>query len=301
MSESSAQLILASGSRAGLVAAIRTGYYVIGRDRGCQIRPKSRSVSRKHCLLHWETPTDSEPRFRIFDLDSTSGTRVNGTRIPARTWVELIDGAELRCGKITFALAIAAAGNADSRCSLDDREAPTGETADAATAANASMLEGDAWQEIDIASFLQVAPTVTQKAGHDDIRANASNPAPQGTESGIFESDEDFSDDETAEDSDQSSSSINAAPQMTDSKNPNPEANQDFGNRHATEKNPDHEKNQGTQKSPSLNATDSRLVDRNQIKIFAALVMTIALFGLGGYQVMQFWQGPDVRIVDGID
>ncbi|WDQ15587.1 FHA domain-containing protein [Rhodopirellula sp. P2] len=304
MSESSALLILASGSRAGLVAAIRTGYYVIGRDRGCQIRPKSRSVSRKHCLLHWETPLNSEPRFRIFDLNSTSGTRVNGTRIPPRTWVELIDGAELRCGKIAFALAIDAGENADSRCSLDELAKPTGETADAAPAANVSMLEGDAWQEIDIASFLQVSTPITREAGHDDIRGNASNPAPQGSEWGIFESEDDFSDDTAAEESDQSSSSINAAPQMTAPEKPIPDANQDREKSQAAEKNSDAEKNLHTRKSPSQKAADStvsRLVDRNQVKIFAALAMTVAVLVLGGYQVLQFWQGPEAQIIDGID
>ena len=37
------------------------------------------------------------------------------------------------------------------------------------------------------------------------------------------------------------------------------------------------------------------------MKIYAAFAMTIAVFVFGGYQVMQFWQGPEVRIVDGID
>ena len=47
-----AQLVLASGSRSGLAAPLFEGYYLIGRHEECQIRPKSRSVSRRHCLLH---------------------------------------------------------------------------------------------------------------------------------------------------------------------------------------------------------------------------------------------------------
>lgn len=289
-----------------MVAAMRTGYYMVGRDRGCQIRPGHRSVSRKHCLLHWETPCNAEPRFRIFDLDSTTGTRVNGIRIPARTWVELIDGAELRCGKITFALSIQTNENTNNQCSLDGAAASTCKT-DADAATNVSMLEGDAWQEIDLASFLQPEPPVDSKTGQDDIRAKACNPDAWGSESENPESGDDISEDEAADDSDQSSSSINAVPKMADSRKSSSNAEHGLESRHEREEKPDAEKTLRTGKSPSLNATDSNVskladrVDWNQAKLYAVLAMTVAVFLLGGYQVLQFWQGPEAQIVDGID
>ena len=46
------KLILATGSHAGMEETLKPGYYMIGRHEQCQIRPKSRSVSRRHCLLH---------------------------------------------------------------------------------------------------------------------------------------------------------------------------------------------------------------------------------------------------------
>ncbi|MFG0266495.1 MAG: FHA domain-containing protein [Rhodopirellula sp. JB055] len=306
MPESSVQLILASGSRAGLVAEIRTGYYMIGRDRGCQIRPTHRSVSRKHCLLHWEAPVNSEPRFRIFDLNSTTGTRVNGIRIPTRTWVELIDGAELRCGKITFALSIQAGETADSQCSLNDTAELTC-VLDEDSPANNSMLEGDAWQEIDLGSILQPGPLLDPESGQDDIRAKASNRDARGSDSENPDSDDDISEDEAADDSDQSSSSINAAPKMADSRNSNAQAEDGLDSKDEPEKKLNAEKPTDTKKSPSLKPTDSTIskfvdrVDWNQVKIYAVLAMTVAVFVLGGYQVLQFWQGPEAQIVDGID
>ncbi|EMB17318.1 FHA domain-containing protein [Rhodopirellula europaea] len=305
VTDSSAQLILATGSRAGMVAEIRSGYYMIGRDRVCQIRPKSRSVSRKHCLLHWETPDDSEPRFRVFDLDSSAGTRVNGTRIPTRTWIELVDGAELRCGKIAFGLAIESAEEAarkqapaidpredtvvnergfDTASGFEDSDAagqPSQSNSPRAAVAESptvSLLQGEAWQEVDIASFLEAEDTVAREARYDDIRAKTSNPDSSQSDSEIFDQDEEFIDDDAAESPDQTPSDRGAATNKRGSGSP-PSA-----------------KVKGAAKTSVLNR-----VDWDKVKIYAAFAMTIAVFVFGGYQVMQFWQGPEVRIVDGID
>jgi hypothetical protein len=52
------------------------GEFLIGRGPECHIRPKSRSISRQHCLV-----TVNGPNVRVRDLGSTSGTVVNGRRI----------------------------------------------------------------------------------------------------------------------------------------------------------------------------------------------------------------------------
>lgn len=95
------QLVLGTGSNAGLTAPIHRGYYMIGRHPECQIRPKTRSVSRRHCLLHHD-----EGVFRVLDLGSTRGTQVNGEKIAPKRWFELADGDELRCGKTTFRVSV---------------------------------------------------------------------------------------------------------------------------------------------------------------------------------------------------
>lgn len=115
---SNAQLVLLTGSSAGLVAAIHPGYYLVGRSSHCQIRPKTRSVSRQHCLLYFGSG-DPEPiddpeineevevadaprRIHVMDLGSASGTRIDGKKVSVREWRQVPSGGELRCGKIAW-------------------------------------------------------------------------------------------------------------------------------------------------------------------------------------------------------
>lgn len=94
-------LIVGFGTHAGVSADIREGLYMIGRDRECQIRPKSHSVSERHCLVqhHGET-------VRVFDLESDEGTFVNDVQLEPKTWQVLNHGDRLRCGKYWFDVAI---------------------------------------------------------------------------------------------------------------------------------------------------------------------------------------------------
>ncbi len=144
MADRSYALVLASGSRAGIRAELQTGYYLIGRHGECQIRPKSRSVSRRHCLLH------VQPDYlAVLDLRSTSGTRLGAERLPPAVWVEVSPGDQLRCGKIAFDVVA---------------EAPV-------ASAEPPMLRGEAWQEIDIAGFLQAADDDDREVRYETIRA----------------------------------------------------------------------------------------------------------------------------------
>jgi pSer/pThr/pTyr-binding forkhead associated (FHA) protein len=83
---------------------------VVGRANDCDVRidetDRPREVSRHHCLLEIDPPT-----IRIYDLFSTNGTYVNGTRVnpgsqatdvEQSTGVELKDGDEIRLGKSTL-------------------------------------------------------------------------------------------------------------------------------------------------------------------------------------------------------
>jgi pSer/pThr/pTyr-binding forkhead associated (FHA) protein len=137
-----ARLILTAGSRAGLVARIHEGVYLIGRDKMCQIRPKSRSVSRRHCAVFNDSSS-----IRVLDLGSTAGTLVNGEKIPERKRVEVFDGDQIRCGKISFSVAISAS-----------EETPLGSAFQAsggsAMSDSQTMVTGEAMRESDIADLL---------------------------------------------------------------------------------------------------------------------------------------------------
>ncbi|TWT98313.1 FHA domain-containing protein [Stieleria varia] len=95
------ELTLNVGSPGGTIAPLQEGYYMIGRHRECQIRPKSKSVSRRHCLI-----LNNEDGLGILDLESTRGTQVNGKRLHPKTWHRLNHGDLVRCGKVTIEVSI---------------------------------------------------------------------------------------------------------------------------------------------------------------------------------------------------
>ena len=97
------RLILAGGLKAGTVAEIKQGYYLIGRHEECQIRPQSDSVSDRHCLLQHEGTS-----FRVFVLDDQSPTLVNHKQLPPKQWQLLNHGDLLQVGRVPFMVAITA-------------------------------------------------------------------------------------------------------------------------------------------------------------------------------------------------
>lgn len=92
-----ARLVLLTGSQAGIEAPLQQGYYMIGRHKECQIRPKSRSVSRRHCVLHFH-----DKELLAMDLASTSGSKRNADRFEPKKWIRLEDGDTLKLGKVQF-------------------------------------------------------------------------------------------------------------------------------------------------------------------------------------------------------
>ena len=95
------KLKVLGGSHDGKEIGIGTEKFLIGRSESCQLRPKSESVSRKHCILVLR-----ENRLLIQDLKSRNGTYVNDKRLPADKAKVLKGGDELRIGKLRFEVVI---------------------------------------------------------------------------------------------------------------------------------------------------------------------------------------------------
>ena len=91
------KLIVRSGSHEGKEIAISSEKFLIGRSESCQLRPKSESVSRKHCIIVLK-----ENRVLIQDLKSRNGTYVNDKRLPVDKAKVLKAGDALRVGKLLF-------------------------------------------------------------------------------------------------------------------------------------------------------------------------------------------------------
>lgn len=95
------KLKVLAGSHEGKEIAVSSEKFLVGRSEVCQLRPKSESVSRKHCILVLK-----DNRVLVQDLKSRNGTFVNDKRLPVDKAKVLKAGDELRVGKLLFEVII---------------------------------------------------------------------------------------------------------------------------------------------------------------------------------------------------
>lgn len=95
------KLKVQGGTHTGKEIAISSEKFLIGRSESCQLRPKSESVSRKHCIIVFK-----DNRVLIQDLKSRNGTYVNDVRLPVDKAKVLKGGDQLRVGKLSFEVVI---------------------------------------------------------------------------------------------------------------------------------------------------------------------------------------------------
>lgn len=95
-------VVLTPGPSEGKVVPITPAQFVIGRDPGCQLRPASIHISKRHCAL---LKRDNKVFAR--DFGSTNGTFINDRQI--RGEIEVIDGDQLRVGPLLFKVMVESA------------------------------------------------------------------------------------------------------------------------------------------------------------------------------------------------
>ena len=81
-------LVVAEGVHKGKAIPIPVAQFVIGRDEGCQLRPSSPAVSKKHCAIEVKGG-----KVFVQDFGSTNGTFVNDEPVTGET--EVTDGDKL--------------------------------------------------------------------------------------------------------------------------------------------------------------------------------------------------------------
>jgi len=122
-----------SGTHEGKLIQIKDEKFLIGRSESCQLRPKSESISRKHCVIVLK-----DGRVLLLDLKSRNGTFVNEKQLSPDKAKILKSGDRLRCGQLEFEVLIEvsiantkqpevqsvkeAAGRITEQSSLDSRE-----------------------------------------------------------------------------------------------------------------------------------------------------------------------------------
>ena len=95
------QLIVANEQHNGRAVPINVPSFMIGRAEGCNLRSRSKNVSRYHCVISTENETVT-----IQDLGGENGTFVNGNRVSGTQ--PLKDGDKLVVGAHSFVVSIKA-------------------------------------------------------------------------------------------------------------------------------------------------------------------------------------------------
>ncbi len=131
------KLVVIGGKHAGTAVPVPGPKFLIGRGDGCQFRPQSKLVSRKHCAILVQ-----ESSVAIEDFGSTNGTFVNGEKIQQR---ELKNGDRIKVGVFELQVELSA--------SLEGKKKPkvhSVQEAAARTVAAAAVPEG----ELDVSGWL---------------------------------------------------------------------------------------------------------------------------------------------------
>ena len=161
------QLKVLSGNHAGKLIAVNHDKFLIGRSEECHLRPKSDSISRRHCAI-----LRKDGKILLVDLKSRNGTSVNEKPLdPAKAKI-LKDGDRIRVGKLEF-VAVIEAGLAN----VKKDEVKSVKEAAERTAANATDSR---YEEFDVTSWLEEADQFDRRGGQPDTRQfqfGASDPA----------------------------------------------------------------------------------------------------------------------------
>lgn len=152
------KLKVLAGSSEGKEIAVNTDKFLIGRADECQLRPKSESVSRRHCAI-----VQKDGRVLLVDLKSRNGTFVNEKQLSADKAKILKDGDILRVGKLEFQIAIEVGLGGAKKPEVKDIK----EAADRA----AQTSSGDSkFEQIDISQWLEEADTIQRSKSDPETR-----------------------------------------------------------------------------------------------------------------------------------
>jgi len=297
------QLIMTQGSSAGTAAPIHRGYYLVGRHKECQIRPKSRSVSRRHCLL-----LHNEDGFGALDLKSTGGTFVNGKRLDPHQWCVLHHGDELRFGKVAFEVAINAPALTNTAAVGSASAAKQQRPQTVASRSIAGEEAPTSWQSLEMAEFLEAEEQLEYELQFSGSDAPGKTPqADGGTGDGSLDLSDDFDvlsefdggsikPSETfvgdAIDLDEEAGEITDATVEVD-----PAPKKRPPRRQIDPK----EYKRPPKRSFKLPRFSLDSADGIDWKLFGTVALVLATLGLFAYQVYRFQAGPQIEVRENLD
>ena len=142
------KLKVLSGSHEGKEIGVSSEKFLIGRSESCQLRPKSESVSRKHCVIVMK-----DNRLLIQDLKSRNGTYVNDKRLPIYKAKVLKAGDQLRIGKLMFEILIEHGLQAAKKPEVTDMSDAAARTVEAGS-------HDSRFEEVDVNAWLDEADQI---------------------------------------------------------------------------------------------------------------------------------------------
>ncbi|MGV3486451.1 MAG: FHA domain-containing protein [Planctomycetaceae bacterium] len=154
------KLKVMAGSHAGTEISVSADKFLIGRSESCNLRPKSESVSRKHCIMVLR-----DNKVLVQDLNSRNGTFINEKRLPVDKAKVLVAGDKLRVGKLEFEVLIEHGLQAAKRPEVKD-------VGEAAARTVESSADGSRFEAIDVNSWLDEADQIdrVRKLSDPDTR-----------------------------------------------------------------------------------------------------------------------------------
>ncbi|GIW99405.1 MAG: peptide-binding protein [Pirellulaceae bacterium] len=137
------QLRVLTGSHRGKMIAINHEKFLIGRSDECQLRPKSESISRRHCAI-----VRKDDKLLLIDLKSRNGTIVNGKKLdPSRAKI-LKHGDHIKLGKLEFEVVMEVGVAKSKKPAVKDVKDAVARTAE-------KSVSDSRYEEVDVTSWLE--------------------------------------------------------------------------------------------------------------------------------------------------
>jgi len=149
------QLQVVTGGHEGKRISVNHDKFLIGRSDECQLRPKSESISRRHCAI-----VKKDHRYLLVDLKSRNGTIVNGKKLdPARAKILKHDD-HIKVGKLEFTVVLEAGVSNTKKTEVKSVKEAAERTAES--------VSDSRYEEVDVSSWLDEADQFERRTSSDD-------------------------------------------------------------------------------------------------------------------------------------
>ena len=147
------------GGHDGKLISVNIDKFLIGRSEECQLRPKSESISRRHCAI-----VRKDGNILLVDLKSRNGTHVNEKKLdPSRAKI-LKHGDKIRVGKLEFEAVI--------EVGIDKVKKSEVKSVQEAAVRAATSHDGtdSRFEEVDVSMWLDEAEQIERNTGEPSTR-----------------------------------------------------------------------------------------------------------------------------------